>query len=188
MTKTNVFIDFETNAIGGFRPPTQTPIQISYAIDNSEIKSYYIKGATEISDSFNPMNLTVDFLNQNGITVEQTIHKLINDINQHNPEEVQLIAHNADFDSGILDNMLAQTGITLPWKTNWFCTMKNTTMFCQIPSKFKNKEFKFPRLSELADKLNVKTLEDKFHAADYDVFILRECWKEAQNLSIFSPS
>ena len=51
------------------------------------------------------MNLTVDFLNQNGITVEQTIHKLINDISQHNPEEVQLIAHNADFDR-ILDNML----------------------------------------------------------------------------------
>ena len=29
--------------------------------ENSEIKSYFIKGATEISDSFNPMNLTVDF-------------------------------------------------------------------------------------------------------------------------------
>ena len=125
---TTVFIDFETNAIGGFRPPTQTPVQISYAVNDSEIKTYFIKGATEISTSFNPMELTIDFLNQKGLTFDQIIENLINDINSHNPEDVLFVAHNSDFDAGLLDNMLAQTGMVLPWKTNWYCTMKASTM------------------------------------------------------------
>jgi DNA polymerase III epsilon subunit-like protein len=190
-TPTVVFIDFETNAIGKFRPPTQTPVQVSYsALGDKEIKTCYLSGATEISTSFNPLKLTVEFLDENGTDPHQFLQDFIAYVNEqgNDPEEVILVAHNANFDCGLLDIMMAQTGVFLPWLVDWQCTMQGSTEYCQLPphKRSRNKDkYKYPRLCELADKLGITVIQENFHSADYDVSVLKQCWKIGAQIGVF---
>ena len=171
------FIDFETNALGSFRPPTQTPVQVSYTTLDEPIQTHYIRGATQISQRYNPKKLTIPFLEKHGIHFTEVIERIRSFIERTNIDKlpVKAIAHNASFDSGLLNNMLHHTRTTLP-KMSWCCTLQESISFCDLPNN------KYPTLTELANKLGVHVDTSALHSSDYDVKILRECYENAPHL------
>ena len=62
--------------------------------------------------------------------------------------------------------------------------MKSSTNFCKIIS-FKKKEYKWPKLSELAKKLDIEYDSTKLHNSEVDTDLLRECFLKGKNLGVF---
>lgn len=93
-------------------------------------------------------------------------------------QKVELvIAHNIDFDAKILIAEYIRTGMQhFFYNRNWFCTMKGTADFCNIPGPYGPK---WPTLQELYGKLFHKKL-DETHDALLDVQTCEECYFEYQ--------
>ena len=184
-------IDLETNGIGTFRPPTQYPIQVSYrlldfacrVIDNY---TSLVKGATEINwpESLGKCKWTVEQLNQEGKSIENIYSRIEKIID----EDTYIVGHNIEFDIGCIAHHVKKDKLQFQKR---ICTMKKTTNFCQIEysntSKTKTKKkvdenapkkYKWPKLSELAEKLEVNYENDSLHDAEYDVEITHKCFTE----------
>jgi DNA polymerase III epsilon subunit-like protein len=186
MAAEDVFVclmDFETNAIGSFRPPTQTPVQIAYAGLDGTIRSDYISGATRINPSYNPRRLTVAFLEEHGRTPAEVLGRFLVFLAEANPEgrPVVVVAHNAEFDRGLLDKLARDTGVRLPPLT-WRCTMRESIDFCDLPQR------KFPRLAELAQALQIPSDDARLHCAEYDVSVLRQCYRRGLENRVFTTT
>jgi DNA polymerase III epsilon subunit-like protein len=85
-----------------------------------------------------------------------------------------IVAHNADFDVGILKRRASSQQLEIINKCDVLCTQRSTTSFCRIPFH-RGSGCKFPRLSELATKCDVDTSEIQLHMADNDVTVLKRC-------------
>lgn len=174
-----LILDIETNGIGSFRPPGQRPIQVSFQlvdekgailIDYSE----FIKGVIKIQwgGSIGECPWTVDFVNSNGVSLKSCIRALKAAVD----ENTIIIGHNIEFDvSTLMKAHFSKTIFTTPK----FCTMKSTVEYCKLSkpgpaSKFKG--HKWPKLFELANKLDIAFDIDKFHDSKYDVEITKECF------------
>lgn len=171
-------LDIETNGIGSFRPPRQTPIQVSFQWineDGSVLKKYsnFIKGVKKIQwgGSIGECPWSVDFVNENGVSLLSCIREIKKCLD----EETVIAGHNIDFDVGSLMHFkFSKTIFTQPK----LCTMKSSVHFCKIAKKgyaTKYDGFKWPRLSELAHTLKIKVAEEQFHDSEYDVEITKQC-------------
>lgn len=171
-------VDVETNGIGTFRPPTQRPIQISYQLINEcgkliTSESKFIRGVKEINwpANFKECPWTVDEINSNGISVEE----LYSELNSLLTNDITIVGHNIEFDIGAICNLINDDDFTKKIKKmKKLCTMKLSTNFCKLMPYIHN-NYKWPKLSELAVKLNITTHQDKFHDSKYDVEITKQC-------------
>ena len=88
-----------------------------------------------------------------------------------------LVAHNYEFDWVMIQVECLRNNITLPIiPVETYCTMKETTAFCKIPSQFKKKndEFKWPTLFELYVKL-FNEVPENLHNSLFDVYATLRC-------------
>ncbi len=170
-----LIIDVETNGIGTFRPPTQTPIQISYQLINQHgelIKknSQFISGVEEINwseEKIGKCPWSVKYINNHGISIEEFVQQLKSCLNEH----TIIVGHNIEFDINIIVRHSGHQEL-LEYPT--LCTMKTTTKVCKLPS-FGYRTYKFPKLCELARELRIEVNSDNFHDSVYDVEITKRC-------------
>ncbi len=88
-----------------------------------------------------------------------------------------LVAHNFEFDWKMIQVECMRNGIEIPQlPVEKYCTMKESTAFCKIPSQFKklNDEYKWPTLFELYVKL-FNELPENLHNSLYDVYATLRC-------------
>ena len=185
-----LILDIETNGIGSFRPPRQTPIQVSFQqidADSNVVKYYseFIKGVDNIKwgGSIGECPWSVEFVNKNGVSVNSCIKSIEECIDSN----TVIVGHNIDFDVGSLMNSSPNETIS---NTPRFCTMKSTTGFCKIKktgwgSKYGG--YKWPKLAELANTLHINIENEKFHDSKYDVEITKKCFIELLKKNIITP-
>ena len=170
-----LIIDVETNGIGTFRPPTQTPIQISYQLINRhgeliEENSQFISGVEKINwpeEKIGKCPWSVEYINNKGIMIEEFVQQLKSCLNEH----TIIVGHNIEFDINIIAR---HSGHQELLKYPTLCTMKTTTNVCKLPP-FRYRTYKFPKLCELAKKLGIEVNGDRFHDSVYDVEITKKC-------------
>ena len=179
-----IFVDVETNGIGTFRPPTQTITQLSYikTDDNRNIIKTYsklIKGATELAD-ISQVVFTLDQINKEGVELKDALLEFQKELEDY----PCFIAHNAEFDFLILKNNADKLDIKLNLH-EYFCTMKSSTNYCMIKSDHPYSTYKWPKLSELAEKMQIRYNPDKLHNSEEDVLILMNCFFNGVDIGIF---
>jgi len=183
MAQKFLVIDMETNGIGSMRPPQQTITQFGWILfDESGYTLEYgndiVLGATEVNRIYDN-SLTLEEINQKGIPLNQAFDKMCKNIDS----KTIIYAHNADFDIGLLK----YAKLPLP-NSKIVCTMKNSIDFCKLPKTGYAKRYpgyKFPRLSELANKLNITIDDGNLHDALYDCKITKDCILKGKELGLF---
>lgn len=92
-----------------------------------------------------------------------------------------LVAHNLNFDTGILGAEFYRVGIKRPFRhLAQICTMRETTDFCALPGPYGSK---WPKLDELHHKLFKKKVT-KSHDAGADTATCAKCFFELKRLGI----
>ena len=179
-----IFVDVETNGIGTFRPPTQTITQLSFIKTDKlgkVIKTYskLIRGATELAD-IPQVVFTLDQLNKEGVELKDALLEFQKAVEDY----PCFVAHNAEFDFLIIKNNAEKLNIKLNLH-EYFCTMKSSTNYCMIKSDHPYSPYKWPRLSELAQKMQIDYTPDKLHNSEEDVSILIKCFFKGVDIGIF---
>lgn len=174
---TLIFVDIETNAIGSFRPPTQYPIQLAFIqtdISGKVIRSgdTFISGATKINRRHQKLFTLEDANGPQSITPQKAIEMLLHEI--RNPAAVTLVAHNIEFDRGLLIRHADSSQREKLNKMSIYDTMKEGASICRLPGRYG--DYKYPKLSELADRLNVSIVGKTLHNAVDDVEVTRRCY------------
>jgi len=182
-------LDIETNGIGTFRPPSQTPIQVSFQhldCDGNLLNSYseFIKGVKKIQwgGSIGECPWDVDFVNKEGVSIASCIQAIKNCIDNN----TVIIGHNIEFDISTLLHKRHSKTIAL---ARSFCTMKSTVEFCKIKktgygSKYGG--YKWPKLAELSGVLNINVDHELFHDSKYDVEITKKCFFKLKELNVIN--
>jgi len=183
MSEKFLVLDMETNAIGSMIPPQQTITQFGWILfdENGHTLQYandVVLGATKINRVYEN-SLTLEEINQKGIPLKQAFKKMSKNIDSN----TIIYAHNADFDIGLLK----YANLPLP-NSKIVCTMKSSIEFCKLPktgyaSRYPG--YKFPKLSELAHKLNIKINSDNLHDALYDCEVTKACVLKGRELKLF---
>lgn len=93
-----------------------------------------------------------------------------------------LIAHNMQFDHGVLGSEYVRAGLSSKNKPVKLCTKELSTQFCEIPSR-NGIGFKWPSLTELHNKLFGSSF-DGAHDALNDVMACSKCFFELQKLEV----
>ena len=145
-----LFFDTETNGIGSFRPASQRLVQLGWIRGNKK-RSYLINDVAKISEAV-PHSIKVETCKENGVD----FLKVFGEFQKDCVESTDIIGHNIEFDVSIILYELKKRGMKseLEIFRNFmknkqiFCTMKNSTDICKLPSKYNNK-YKFPKLCEL---------------------------------------
>ncbi|MCL2165020.1 MAG: 3'-5' exonuclease [Oscillospiraceae bacterium] len=110
------------------------------------------------------------------------------------------ISHNFNFDKSFLFAEFRRVGVK-PRINNFFCTMKYFTPICKLPPSHRDRtpfEYKYPRLSELAEFMGVSekeiakraseifemTCDGKYHDARIDTTAVYMCYKKALEMNL----
>jgi len=184
MAQKFIVLDMETNGIGSMNPPKQTITQFGWILfdelgNTLDTGNDIVLGATEVNRIFEN-SLTLDEINQKGIPLEEAFNKMRSVID----DNTTIFAHNASFDIGLLE----YAKLSLP-NSKIICTMKNSINFCALPKTgyaAKYPGYKFPRLNELANKLNITVDTSNLHDALYDCKITKECVVQGMKLGLFN--
>jgi DNA polymerase III epsilon subunit-like protein len=97
-----------------------------------------------------------------------------------------IIAHNLQFDKGVLDAEYYRAGIDGPDPLNVpICTKELSTSFCALPSKDGKPGYKKPSLQELHAKLFGKGFKNHHYALN-DAQVLAKCFFKLKELNVIS--
>jgi DNA polymerase III subunit epsilon len=103
------------------------------------------------------------------------LHIVLNEFNKYVTNTDYLIAHNLSFDINVVASELYRFKIDSEiFDKNQICTMESTTNFCKIQGNY---GYKFPKLSELYQKL-FHTTFDEAHDASVDIKATYKCFYE----------
>ena len=86
-----------------------------------------------------------------------------------------LVAHNGRFDAGFIKADAREANVSINLSKPMFDTMLEMTNYCRIPRG--NGEWKWPRLSELADCLGIDTDDIDWHMSASDVEVTVRCFR-----------
>lgn len=101
------------------------------------------------------------------------------------------VAHNFAFDSRFINE--EDTKDTIKWPKE-YCTMKGTANLCKIPFKYRpdyvspDQEYKWPRLSELADYLGINIQKLHLHDSSADVELTKRCFRALVKNGFFTKN
>lgn len=84
------------------------------------------------------------------------------------------VAHNASFDCGFVNTAAAVAEVELKWP-RIYDTMTRMTNYCQLFWYEGARKYKWPRLGELAEILDVDTSDIEFHLSSADVEVTKRC-------------
>ena len=158
-------------------------LQVAWILTNSKgvlikKKSFIVKSDYFINNS-KPEFLNINFSVARivGVPINEIMAKFIEDLKISD----YIVAHNSEFDIGILSNYFINKYNTNPFaKKKIICTMKSTVEFCKIENRF---GYKFPKLSELYFKLFNYQLKNS-HNAEVDVLHTLKCFKKLKEKNI----
>jgi DNA polymerase III epsilon subunit-like protein len=177
-----IFVDLETDGVGTFRPPRQRIIQVAAIVkheDDSQTEhEWYSNSVEKVSDS-HPSPYLLDICKKQGQPTEDIIREFCALIDS----DTLFVAHNVDFDMGVLIHECTIRKSTLGdclmklKKMDVRCTMKRSINLCKLPP-FRCGSYKFPKLSELAAHLGIEMSDEKAHNAIYDIEITKKCYDE----------
>lgn len=180
-----LFVDIETDGIGSFRPPRQRILQLVCEIYDPLTKKssqhvWYSNAVKKLGET-HPSPYLLKTAREEGtdpLTILTELSSLIK------PGD-RFIAHNAVFDFGVILHecslypgepmieLLSLKTLTI------FCTMERSTDFCKLSHKnggFGN-QYKYPRLTELAECMGIPCQVESAHNAIYDVELLKKCFE-----------
>ena len=159
-------------------------IQIAWMLIDS--KGNILKKESELinfigikqTEAFSINNIDINLVKKIGKEPTEVYKKFIADVKI----SANVVAHNADFDFPIIKNQLLKYSLQDPFKNKRVvCTMKETVHYCNIVSL--DNELKFPKLTELYEKLFNYKIEQR-HNAESDLLLTAKCFKELVNKKI----
>lgn len=175
--------DTETS---GLNPQWNVILQLSYQIVDS---ASWVSAKT-VNHYFswpeNKAKVSEDAIRVNGLTEEVLSSK------QHSNRKMALeefvadkdacdllVAHNLEFDKKFIIASCREEGVKYAnngWSQS-YDTMKRTTNYCRIPKGY-GSGYKLPRLTELADCLNIDYSHISLHDSSGDVELTKQCFKQ----------
>ena len=183
-----VFFDFETSGLRS-KGTEQYPTQLCFIVTDihGNVKQTYnklIRGAKTLSEwvQQNCPHVTLEKLQREGVSIAEAWKNLL----KHVSVNTVFIAHNAEFDWGIVNeyaaDLLTAEGVKRLQYQRVFCTKEHSTKRCKIPKTGKARfypGYKWPTLEELSNHLNVK-ITGPLHDALTDVIVLKDCFIAGQ--------
>ncbi len=96
-----------------------------------------------------------------------------------------LVAHNGAFDVRFVKADAVEVGVRITFQNKeLWDTMHRMTYYCKIPRSWY--EYKWPKLSELADKLRVRQTDIDYHQSADDVEVTARCFRAIVKRGIVS--
>lgn len=89
-----------------------------------------------------------------------------------------LVAHNGSFDKAFVLADAAREGVPLDMGIPMWDTMIRMTQYCAIPRYEYGREYKWPKLMELAEIIKVDTADIDWHQSASDVEITARCFRK----------
>jgi DNA polymerase III epsilon subunit-like protein len=89
-----------------------------------------------------------------------------------------LVAHNGSFDRSFVLADAAHEGVPLDMGIPMWDTMIRMTQYCAIPRYEYGREYKWPKLMELAEIINVDTGDIDWHLSASDVEVTVRCFRK----------
>lgn len=179
-----LFVDVETDGLGGFRPPRQRVMQVAWVLADMregggrEEGCFLVKGVRAVNPMV-PHDITPKRCRELGEPFEEAACGLAAAMRRADC----VIAHNADFDVGCLlrelelrgcdDDAVGGLGALLRGK-RVVCSMRETTQFCGIP-RARGGGCKFPTLAELHTVVTGAAPAEPLHDALNDCRVLERC-------------
>lgn len=96
-----------------------------------------------------------------------------------------LVAHNGNFDWKFVLAEARREGVSIDMGMTMWDTMHQMTEFCAIPGYYG--DYKWPKLIELADALNVETDDIDWHQSAADVEVTVRCFRKIAEQGIVKP-
>lgn len=100
-------------------------------------------------------------------------------------QKLTLVAHNIQFDLTVLEANFMRIGRDPIFPESRICTMLSSIEYCQIPNYGNRPGYKYPKLSELYERLFEKEFPDA-HSALSDVMATRECFFALRDLGVIT--
>lgn len=182
-----MFLDTET---GGKDPRKADILQLSYQIIDDQMFNlvkqqnfYFRRERPASSEAISVNGLTDEFLSKQDITPRNiAIREFLIDLSGC----CLLVAHCVDFDKAFVYYTCRRTHYTKRYtkvfdKLQTYDTMKETAGLCQLPftapRDYQHKsQYKYPRLSQLADFLKVDRNDINLHDSNSDVLLTVRCF------------
>lgn len=155
-----------------------------YATDGTHLSStnYIIKpeGYTIPTDASRVHGITTQRAQHEGVPLAQALAEFAQSL----AKATCLVAHNFSFDEKIVGAEFLRNGQANRLAgLRSICTMQQSTDFCRIPSNSPYSRYKWPRLTELHQKLFGKDFEEAHNAAA-DIAATAKCFWELKRLGI----
>lgn len=170
-------LSVETNGVGSFMTQTLIRVALLLTDETGEIvlmESFFVQGAKQLNPEVVP-HYTLRQVD-NGLRREDARNHLGKRLSYVYHKGGKLVAHNLEY----VLTMLTQLGLYVPSDEFGQCIMKMGTDVCKLPSVHSTptKEYKYPKLSELAHCL----LSDFDHwtrtTAEEKVFAVSQCYRK----------
>ena len=183
--------DTETS---GLDPQWNVILQLSYQIvdsdswDTIKIVNHYFPWPE------NKARVSQEAIYVNGLTEEVLANKQLSKRKAALEEFVSvkdscdlLVAHNLEFDKKFIIASCREEGVKFA-NSGWaqsYDTMKRMTNYCQIPKDW-GSGYKWPKLTELADCLDIDYSHIALHDSSSDVELTKQCFKKIVNQGLYS--
>ena len=92
-----------------------------------------------------------------------------------------MVAHNADFDFGVIEANMRRFKVTDEFQVPIICTMQESEPILELPTRIQNKAFKAPKLDDLMEYLFISpglSVQFDRHDAQVDTAITARCFME----------
>lgn len=192
-----LFFDTETTGLPLYgmynAPPSFTDIwprlvQLAWILTDEqgkEIKSrnciIYPSGFTIPQDAVDVHYISTERAKREGLKLSTVLDDFLQDLDH----AIIIVGHNIGFDKCVVSSELCRMGVEychLMDKSS-ICTMEESTNFCQLPNNYGYRDYKWPKLSELYEKLFSSQFTDT-HNAIADIKATKKCFFELKKRGI----
>ena len=167
-------LSVETNGVGSFMTQTLIRVALLLTDETGEIvlmESFFVQGAKQLNPEVVP-HYTLRQVD-NGLRREDARNHLGKRLSYVYHKGGKLVAHNLEY----VLTMLTQLGLYVPSDEFGQCIMKLGTDVCKLPST-NSKEYKYPKLSELAHCLLSDSGDRTRTTAEEKVFAVSQCYRK----------
>ncbi|MDD6552125.1 MAG: 3'-5' exonuclease [Prevotellaceae bacterium] len=185
-SKRIVVFDTETT---GVNVKNDYILSLSWQVLDSNLET--IDRQTRFFNNPIPENLCARALRINGLTNDALMKLGISEKKQSLEEFIAIdpdlfIGHNVHFDQKFVKKECQRENVDFIFdkSTKWFDTMTSMIGFCNLQYSF---GFKNPKLSELADALDVDTSDIDWHRSDSDVEATVRCFRKIVERGLSTP-